>query len=387
MRRLALLMPLLMIALASAGAAEHLKTYPLWDGEEAIGSYARRVELPATKEVRLPGGTKLELVLIPAGRFVKGTPRPERPDLQPLLNQMYIGAYLCLSAVGCLTVVICYAIYWSRRDRHRTQYSLARFMVMAIMASVVLMGGLHGYLYYDRIERAEREYAASLQRRADADLSEKSARMVEIPRPFYLGRYEVTQEQFEGVEHRNPSSFKGPKRPIDSILPRDVQSFCESLLSREQIRLRLPSDSEWEFACRAGTRSPYYNGEDVVALALAGWFDQNSNKSTHDVGKKAPNPFGLYDMHGNVAEWCGDIFDVDDAYGFETELGRCQWVRGGSWLDDEVRCRVAYRYALPDVTSGSDLGFRVAMDLDGTHWESQTSTLNEKSQQLAGNRH
>jgi len=350
-----------LLARSSEGAA----TYPLWDGQEPIASYARRAGLPATKEIGLRNGVRLEMVLIPAGRYVKGTPKPERPDLAPLIDQLYIGAYVFLAATGCLIVMACYVVVWARRFRHRTQYSLARFMVMATTAGIALLGGLHWCVTSGRISGAENEYESSVRRWSDADMSEKSAEEVLIPRPFYLGKYEVTQEQYEAVLESNPSGFKGPARPADRISFADAQTFCVAILAEDRIRLRLPSDSEWEYACRAGSRSSYHTGEDAVALAKAGWFKDNSKKATHEVGQKEPNRLGLYDMHGNVSEWCGDVYDPDGTAGLLFDSGPCYWVRGGSWFDEAVRCRSAFRHALHKHTTGRDLGFRVAMDVTG----------------------
>jgi formylglycine-generating enzyme required for sulfatase activity len=167
---------------------------------------------------------------------------------------------------------------------------------------------------------------------------------VTLTRGFYMGKHEVTQAQWEQVMGSNLSLFKnvGPRAPVDSVSWHDCQTFA----TKAGNGLRLPTEAEWEYACRAGTESPYASD-----LNEMGWYDGNSAGTTHAVGKKKPNAWGLYDMHGNVREWCQDFssneYPKEDATdptgpakgdGEETRI-----LRGGSWADYAFYCRSAAR--------------------------------------------
>jgi formylglycine-generating enzyme required for sulfatase activity len=175
---------------------------------------------------------------------------------------------------------------------------------------------------------------------------EKPVRTVKIEKPFYIGVFEVTQAEWEKVMGRDPSGFDGARRPVESVSWYDVQNFIRRLSEREGVRYRLPTEAEWEYACRAGTRTLYYWG-DTMDSACA-WFWDNSGKETHPVGLKAPNPWGLYDMSGNVFEWCGN-----------EEAGDSQVARGGSWRDEAGNCRSARRLVCKITAHEPFLGFRV----------------------------
>jgi formylglycine-generating enzyme required for sulfatase activity len=141
---------------------------------------------------------------------------------------------------------------------------------------------------------------------------------VEIAKAFYLGVYPVTQAQWQAVMGSNPSRFKGDSLPVETVSWHDCQAFCNCLSAKtgrvvrqppqKKYTFRLPFESEWEYACRAGTTTAYYSGNGEAVLGLAGWYYGNSGGKTHPVGKLAANAWGLYDMHGNVWEWCADWY-------------------------------------------------------------------------------
>jgi formylglycine-generating enzyme required for sulfatase activity len=183
----------------------------------------------------------------------------------------------------------------------------------------------------------------------------------------------VTQEQWQAVMGNNPSHFKDDKRPVECVSWNDANSFCQKLSVLTETVYRLPSEAEWEYACRAGTTTKWWFGDSGNELEKYAWYDKNAGVKllffggkTMPVGQKPANPFGLCDMHGNVWEWCEDVWH-EHYYGAPSDasvwliggdqLGRV--VRGGSWVFNLRFLRSAVRNGLnADVTSDS-LGFRV----------------------------
>ena len=183
-----------------------------------------------------------------------------------------------------------------------------------------------------------------------------------------LGVYSVTQEQYKRVMASNPSEFKGPQNPVDSVRWDDAMEFCQKLsaLAKERAAgrvYRLPTEAEWEYACRAGTTTQYSFGHDAGSLDKYGWYGGNSNGKAHPVGEKLANPWGLYDMHGNVREWCADLYggypggSVTDPTGAES--GSRRVLRGGSWYNPAEYCRSAVRSGFDPSIRLIYHGFRV----------------------------
>jgi len=207
----------------------------------------------------------------------------------------------------------------------------------------------------------------------DADSDEFPAHKVTINRPLYMSTFEVTQEQWLQAGMRNPSHFSGfgAASPVESVTFDEAQEFCRRLCVAEGVpsgTYRLPTESEWEYACRAGTTTRYYNGNNPSQLDRMGWFDKNGGSRTHAVGQKMPNAYGLYDMHGNVWEWCVDgvvdytSADATDPHG--PEKGWIRGTRGGSWNDEAAGCRSANRgWARRKNARAYDIGFRIVRTL------------------------
>ena len=152
---------------------------------------------------------------------------------------------------------------------------------------------------------------------------------------FYLGRYPVTQQQWETVMGNNPSHFKGGNLPVETVSWYDAQAFIQKLnaLSGKQ-NYRLPTEAEWEYACRAGSTSKFFFGNDYDQLGEYAWYDGNSGQTTHPVGQKKPNEWGLYDMAGNVCEWTDSWSDCSCSLRVN---------RGGNWFSYNIDCRTAVR--------------------------------------------
>jgi formylglycine-generating enzyme required for sulfatase activity len=202
--------------------------------------------------------------------------------------------------------------------------------------------------------------------------SNEMLHQVRITKPFYLGVYEVTQEEYNLVVGSNPSYFKGGKRPVELVSWEQAVEFCRKLSAKEGQEYRLPTEAEWEYACRAGTITPFSFGtkldwDQANCIGNGPLFITGpSKRETVRVGSYQPNGFGLCDMHGNVWEWCADLFDekyfaaspVDDPPG-PTE-GSFRVFRGSAWDSNAWECRTAVRDHSSDSWTFFNLGFRVA---------------------------
>jgi len=199
---------------------------------------------------------------------------------------------------------------------------------------------------------------------------EKPVHKVKINNPFYLCTYPVTQREWEAVMDDNPSRFKGDDLPVEWFSWSDVQEFIRKLNEMEGTdKYRLPSEAEWEYACRAGTTTRYSFGDDESKLGDYGWYVDNSDNKTHPVGQKEHNPWGLYDMHGNVWEWVQDEWHVSydgaptDGSAWEVGDGAIRVARGGGWSCNTRGCRSAVRNLNDPRYRGGDLGFRLLQEL------------------------
>jgi formylglycine-generating enzyme required for sulfatase activity len=288
-------------------------------------------------------------------------------------KKIIVGQAVLAVGGGILLFLLGGAILRADAEKHRFQYSLRRFMAMMFAASLCVLGGVHWWHSQD----ARAGYIAAMSRYADANPSEKPAHEVTVQKPFYLGKYVVTQEQYQQVTGANPSQFKGANLPVEMVSWDDAKEFCKKASSVQQSSgllqpqsgglrhtIRLPTEAEWEYACRAGTITAYYSGDRETDLRRVAWYQANSGNSTHPVGQKEPNAWGLYDMHGNVWEWCEDwwgLYSIGVATspkGAETYPGRA--FRGGCWHDDPWFCRAAYRFPYPPPRT-YDRGFRLVV--------------------------
>ena len=189
---------------------------------------------------------------------------------------------------------------------------------------------------------------------------------VKISNVFYMGKYVVTQKQWRDVMGNNPSFFKGDNLPVEQVLWNDAMEFIKKLNEKEGgNKYRLPTEAEWEYAARAGTTTRYSFGDNESKLGDYAWYDANSGSKTHDVGQKNPNPWGLYDMHGNVWEWVQDIYHnsysgaPEDGTSWESGGGFDRVLRGAAWDWPVGGCQSAFRgYAGPTGRSSS-IGFRL----------------------------
>ncbi|NDV60133.1 formylglycine-generating enzyme family protein [Bacteroides sp. 519] len=182
---------------------------------------------------------------------------------------------------------------------------------------------------------------------------------------YSIGKYEVTQLQWKQVMGNNPSHFKGDNLPVENVSWDDVQEFISKLNALTGKRYRLPTEAEWEYAARGGNKSQGYKYSGSHSISNVGWYTDNSNNTTHAVGTKSPNELGIYDMSGNVWEWCADWYG---AYSINAQTnpkgpatGGRRVLRGGSWSYIAGYCRVSYRDYFTPADRDSYLGFRLAL--------------------------
>lgn len=202
---------------------------------------------------------------------------------------------------------------------------------------------------------------------------------------FYMDKYLLTQEGYEKVTRENPARWKKEKNPVEQVRWSDAAKYCNARSRLEGLQpcydletwecdfdadgYRLPTEAEWEYACRAGTKTSYFFGDKPNKLKNYAWFKENSGRRPRSIGKKLPNPWGLHDMYGNVFEWCNDFYQVDyydvspEKNPRGPETGESKIVRGGCWNSNADKCRSSYRHnenpGYSDACFGYDIyGFR-----------------------------
>ena len=223
----------------------------------------------------------------------------------------------------------------------------------------------------------------------EGEYDEKPPVTIIISKPFYISKYEITQQQYKAVMGNNPSEFKGDDLPVEQVSWYDALNFCNTLSKSEGLTqcytingtkvtcdfeangYRLPTEAEWEYAAKAGTKTDFYSGKLTYSgnspidpnLDKIAWYSANSSNATHPVGQKAPNAFGLYDMSGNVWEWCWDRYaeypskETKDYQG--PEIGTYRVYRGGGWRNLAWYCRSTNRDRNYLDDKNNSLGFRV----------------------------
>lgn len=216
---------------------------------------------------------------------------------------------------------------------------------------------------------------------------------------FMIGKYEVTQKQYKAVMGKNPSKFKNDSQPVELVNWNDAKEFCEKLNTKfsssipSGFKFDLPTEAQWEYACRAGTNSAFNNGKELTTeykcdnLDEVGWYAKNSKFTTHPVGQKQPNSWGIYDMQGNVSEWCRDYDgsfvegEAKDPNG--PEKGTDRVIKGGNYNVNAKFCRSAIRLNANPKTKDMKTGFRVALIPVGSGTEINFASKTETPQNIA----
>jgi formylglycine-generating enzyme required for sulfatase activity len=192
---------------------------------------------------------------------------------------------------------------------------------------------------------------------------------VTLTEPFYLGKFELTQAQYENVVGTNPSRLKGPSLPVHNVSWQDAKEFCEKASLLVHRRADLPTEAQWEYACRAGTTTAYHSGSQIADLDKVGWHNGNSGGKPHPCGELLPNAWGLYDMHGNIREFVRDLFvdapleDATDPAGPKEGDPKNHVVRGGAYTANAataLNCRAAVRRPTENLAA---TGFRIMVSV------------------------
>lgn len=202
------------------------------------------------------------------------------------------------------------------------------------------------------------------------DGDESPVHPVQISQPFYLGRHEVTQAQWERLMKTNPSKFHGPALPVESVSWNDCQKFLTAFAQQTGKKIVLPTEAQWEYACRSGSTAPWSFSAKAEDAPEYAWMAENAAGTTHPVGQKKPNAWGLRDMHGNVWEWCSDWYakhaytdaaSVDPA---GPKSGESRVLRGGAWSDQPDGFRCAIRNCNGPDGANHGIGFRCVLPVD-----------------------
>jgi len=199
---------------------------------------------------------------------------------------------------------------------------------------------------------------------------------VTLTHDFWLSKYEVTQGDFQGLMGKNPSHFPGDtNQPVEKVKFFEAVAYCDAVTRREreagrlppEYLYRLPTEAEWEYACRAGTTNLYSFGDKTDEAGEFAWTLENSDDKPHPIGQKRPNPWGLYDMHGNVWEWCNDWFEPYPAMALTNPVGpktgKFKVFRGGGWNNEIDFARSANRFMMSPSNGINFVGFRMALGL------------------------
>lgn len=215
-----------------------------------------------------------------------------------------------------------------------------------------------------KVEAGSFDMGATPEMKKPAD-REKPVHRVTLTNNYYIGKYEVTQALWQAVMGSNPSNFKGDDLPVEMVTWNDCQDFISKLNAMTGKRFRLPSEAEWEYAARGGNKSRGYQYIGSNTIGDVAWYGDNSGSKTHAVGTKQPNELGIYDMAGNVFEWCQDWYGSYNSSPQVNPTGAASGSRrvdrGGSWLNLAWNCRTSYRDESASCCCDSILGFRLVL--------------------------
>jgi len=194
--------------------------------------------------------------------------------------------------------------------------------------------------------------------------SERPVRKVTLTQGFYLGKYPITQQQYVSVSAKATIKPAGPNVAIDQLTYSEAVAFCAALSTIAGLVITLPTEAQWEYACRAGTNTRFWSGDQEEDLAKVGWYRENAGHKAREVGQKPANPWGFHDLHGNVCEFCRDILPPYNTISDIDPIGRTSdrqgMMRGGGWMHPADYCRSAIRLMSNDRFGGAGLRILIA---------------------------
>ena len=351
----------------------------LYDIEVTLASHR-----PATKQIEVEAGVPQSIELSPTPIYgsldVESKPMKANITINgknygytPItINDLLIGEYdVVLSKEGCATVT-----------EHVTISENSTAAINATLQSGItpkwskditpeqkeIISRLIDNMV--KVEGGTFTMGATSEQGGDADSDEKPAHQVTLSN-FFIGKYEVTQEEWQAVIGRNPSRFKGSNKPVEKVCWNECQYFIRALNLLTGLNFSLPTEAQWEYAARGGNRSKGYKYSGSNNVDDVAWHSGNSKtngeKQTHEVGTMMPNELGLYDMSGNVWEWCSDWYGSYSS-GSQTNptgpySGSAHVLRGGSWYNIAGSCRVSGRNDYSPDIRGSNTGLRLALNI------------------------
>jgi len=332
----------------------------------AVPSQSLETDMPTIPEISIPtgGDVQLSMRLIPAGKFIMGSLNYEA--------ERYYARYFLYDA----------DLYSNKGPRHEDTISKSLLLLsfLAVPSQSLETGLLtipeisipiDGYVQLSmRLKPAGKIIMGSRDYEAERYSNEGPLHEVTISKSFYIGTYEVTQAQWAAVMGTRPSIFGyNADYPVETVSWDDCQIFLQKLNTMGLGTFRLPTEAEWEYTCRAGSTTRFSWGDDLdyAKLGEYAWYYANSSDTTHPVGQKKPNAWGLYDMYGNVWEWCSDWYGNYSAEG-QTDpkgpaTGSSRVFRGGGWAIDLQHCRSAVRVKSIPAIKSYTVGFRLVRTL------------------------
>lgn len=248
-------------------------------------------------------------------------------------------------------------IYWLNIDTTKLEATECDYI---INEEIITVNGVSFVM--KQIQGGAFTMGATIEQKNDADEWELPSHIVSLS-DFMLGEIPVTQELWQAVMESNPSFFYGLQNPVENVSWDDCQIFIAKLNQITGKKFRLPTEAEWEFAARGGNKSKGYKFAGSNILSSVAWYEENSDATTHPVKQKIPNELGLYDMNGNVQEWCWDKFKLYNDIMHEEMIGafaKSYALRGGSWSADVRECRVSSRFFWDSIRLDT-VGLRLAL--------------------------
>jgi formylglycine-generating enzyme required for sulfatase activity len=244
-----------------------------------------------------------------------------------------------------------YFCLWKCKKTHFMKNIFKKIIFLVILSTIIISCNRTNVIEPEmvKVEGGTFLMGCTSDQEDDCYKDEKPAHKVTLT-SFNISKYEITQEQWNSVMGTNPlKNSRGGKYPVRNISWNDAQEFCSRLSAKTGKQYRLPTEAEWEYAARGGNQSRGYKYSGSDNINDVGWYDYNSGGNIHPIGRKLPNELGIYDMSGNVWEWCCDkyveysISEQEDPVA--TKASSVFVARGGSWAASELLCRVSFRYA------------------------------------------